>query len=127
MRQMRDIPSHQINECNSAITIHADERDPKNGNAPHYYEILVGAPENDPAERTELRFQHGPIKEVGTNGITHEVLIAILVDRLEGFQDGPYACQENADALNHLRAAAERLHDRTKARVERGVEGTNEL
>lgn len=123
---MREITSHQINECNSAITIHADERDPDNGNAPHYYEITIGEPQNGQTP-LGLTFQHGPIKEVGTNGITQEVLLAILIDRLEGFQSGPYACPENAAALLHLMQARDSLHDRTKARVARGVEGTHDL
>ena len=125
---MREITSHQINECNQAIAIQADDPDPKNGNASHDYTITIhhpGSPDLAATTSTLVRFQHGPIKEVGTNGITQEVLLAILIDRLEGFQSGPYACPENADALEHLRRATERLHDRTKARVQRGVEGTH--
>lgn len=125
---MREITSHQINECNSAIAIHADARDPDNGNAPHYYTIAIkGMTDRRHSQPIELPFQHGPIKEVGTNGITHEVLLAILIDRLEGFQSGLFACPENADALSLLMTARDRLFDRTKARVARGVEGTHDV
>ncbi len=130
---MKTITSHQINECNSAITITADEPDPKNGNASHDYYLEVcrnaGLPETVPPyshnDVYSLRFQHGPIKEVGTNGLTHEALLAILIDRVEGFQSGPYACAENAAALTGLVAAREAFGSRTKARVARGVEGTH--
>jgi len=124
---MREITSHQTNACNEAITIHADEADPQNGNAPHLYRVTIHGEEPQDAEGVELRFQHGLVKEVGTNGITNEVLLAIVADRLHGFQSGPYACEENADALLHVLAAMSRLHERTKARVARGVEGTHEV
>lgn len=32
------------------------------------------------------------IAEVGTNGITHEALLAVLIDRLQSFQRGEYSC-----------------------------------
>jgi len=131
---MRVITEHQINECNSAIEIEADEPNPKNGNASHDYlmhwknERLPPAPGSDVGrESILLRFQNGPIAEVGTNGITHEALLAILADRLRGFQSGAYACQENADALSAIQLAQECLHSRTRKRVERGVEGTNTI
>jgi hypothetical protein len=75
----------------------------------------------------DFSFQHGPIKEVGTNGITHEALIEVLIDRLEGFQSGGYACLENQQALDALQVAKSALRTRTKARVARGVEGTHEV
>ena len=81
------------------------------------------APEKDSG--MAILFQNGPIHEVGVNGITHEALIAILIDRLEGFQAGPYAHPANAAALAGLRAAQEALHGRTRERMDRGVEGTH--
>jgi hypothetical protein len=55
-------------------------------------------------------------------GITNEVLLAIDIDRLEGFQAGKFPCHENFDALTHCRAALNALHRRTLSRVSRGVE-----
>jgi hypothetical protein len=124
---MREITSHQINECNEAIRISCDERDEKNGNASHHY-VLEPQSNLEPSfAAVVLSFQHGPIKEVGTNGITHEALLAVLIDRLEGFQAGPYACEENAQALNALQVARSALKVRTRGRVARGVEGTHEV
>jgi hypothetical protein len=76
---------------------------------------------------TRLSFQNGPIAEVGTNGVTHEALLAILVDRLQGFQNGPYKCRENAIALTHLEDAQMWLQKRTRDRMARGVEGTMKI
>jgi hypothetical protein len=53
------------------------------------------------------------------------VLLAVVRDRLECFQRGPFACDTNQQALDHVVAAMESLHSRTKERVVRGVEGTN--
>lgn len=131
---MREITSHQINECNQAIQIEADEPDPRNGNASHVYKVTVlsGSPcrgEGDSKPQLvtthHIAFQHGPIKEVGTNGVTHEALLAILIDRMRGFQSGPYSCRENALALTKLEEAKHWLEERTRARVARGVEGTH--
>ncbi len=125
---MREITSHQINECNSAIRIHAHDAVAPGGAPAAYALTWPGQTASGPMEVSmSLQFQNGPIAEVGVNGVTHEVLLAILIDRLEGFQSGPYACEENADALRYLHAAADRLNARTRARVARGVEGTHEV
>lgn len=122
---MREITTHQTNQCNSAIRVQAHEA-AEPGNAPTAYAIAWTTKEGREVT-TSLQFQNGPIPDVGTNGLTNEVLIAVLIDRLEGFQSGPYACPENAGALTHLRAAMHRLDDRTRARRARGVEGTHEV
>lgn len=104
----------------SAITISADDPDPKYGNASHVYTMEYG----DTA--SVLRFQHGPVKENGVNGVTNETLIAIVIDRLRGFQSGPFSCRENAVALTKLEESLHWLQSRTRARLARGVEGTNQ-
>ena len=117
----RTIQSHKVNAANDAIGITADERDEKNGNASHYYRIAV-----EGLDVVELFFQHGPIKEAGVNGITNEALLAVIIDRMQGFQSGPYACRENALALTKLEEAKHWLLARTLERVQRGVEGTHQ-
>jgi hypothetical protein len=74
----------------------------------------------------EVLFQNGPIKEFGVNGVTHEALLAIVIDRLRSFQAGPFACEANQFALDHCMAALDNLQARTRARIARGVEGTHE-
>ncbi len=122
---MRQLTHHTVNGLNEALRITVLDQ-PGQGGACHAYEIDV-APNAPSVEfpRTTIHFQNGPIKEHGVNGISQEALLAILLDRLEGFQSGQFACDDNAEALTHLRGALECLQRRTKARLARGVEGTN--
>jgi len=95
---------------------------PGQGNASHEYQIY----EVENGENLgSIFFQNGPIKEVGVNGMHNEDLIAIVIDRLEGFQSGEYKCRENALALTKLQEAAHWLAHRTAGRQARGVEGTH--
>lgn len=123
---MRQLTGHQVNGCNEVIVIEVLD-EPGQGGACHNYRIsgLKGPLDHHPIPTIDIRFQNGPLKEVGTNGITHEALLAILIDRLQGFQSGPYACEENGTALIMLQDAQASLQRRTKARVDRGVEGTH--
>jgi hypothetical protein len=119
-----------VNECNESINVLVMD-DPGCGGACHHYRIepitLSGDHPEGAINPCEIRFQHGPIAEVGVNGVTHESLLAVLEDRLSSFQDGPYACEENRQALFCIRSAKEWLHRRTKNRLERGVEGTHQV
>ena len=72
-----------------------------------------------------LKFQAGPLQEVGVNGCSVEDVIDVLVTRLEGFQKGPFRCRENALAITKLEEAKQWLLYRTSKRQEQGVEGTN--
>lgn len=122
---MRVITTHQINGLNEAIQIQARD-EPGHGGANHDYLITPTLPSDQSIVPTcRIQFQKGPILEVGVNGISNEALLAIVQDRLAGFQSGPYACGDNQLALQHVQAAMSWLHKRTKERVERGVEGTH--
>ena len=66
-------------------------------------------------------------REGEVNGITHEALLAILIDRLECFQHGPFANEYNAEALDCLHTALAALQTRTAIRTARGVEGTHQI
>ena len=126
---MRELTGHKVNGCNDEITIEVMD-EPGHGGACHDYVVSLPAKGRYPkvingVVSYAIPFQNGPINEVGTNGLTHEVLLAILIDRLEGFQSGQYACQENADALGLLKSAQCLLKSRTEKRLARGVEGTH--
>ena len=98
------------------------------GNANHEYAIVeVVLPGSAEPLRFlgTVSFQNGPIKEFGVNGVTSEDLLAIVVDRLRGFQSGDYACDANQHALAHVENAFTALLGRTEEREARGVEGTN--
>lgn len=127
----RLLTGHQVNPANDTLTIEVMD-DPGPGGACHDYMIsgfkIHDDEEAEPYEAALLlAFQNGPINEVGVNGITHEALIAILIDRLEAFQAGPYACRENALALTKLQEAQMWLHKRTRDRMARNVEGTHKV
>lgn len=94
--------------------------EPGSGGANHRYQIGIGR-----TFRTLIEFQNGPINEVGNNGLTNEALLAIVIDRLQGFQSGPFKCRENAVALTKLEEAMMWLQKRTRERMARGVEGTS--
>lgn len=96
---------------------------------PHHMEdsvIKIDADGNTVLTLGRVRFQNGPIKEYGVNGITQEALLAIVIDRLKSFQAGPYACADNEEALGHCQLALAALQRRTLARIRRGVEGTTQ-
>jgi hypothetical protein len=99
--------------------------DPGVGGAHHQYRIsgVQGPLDHHPIPTIDLRFQNGAVDEVGANGITNESLLAIVIDRLQGFQSGPFKCRENALALTKLEEAMHWLHHRTRERSARGVEG----
>ena len=53
-------------------------------------------------------------------------LLAIVEDRMVSFQAGPFACQENADALSAIRTARYALGIRIARRISKGVLGLNQ-
>lgn len=100
---------------------------PGQGGACHKYQIERALPlmPNGDSVLTKIDFQNGPIKEFGVNGCHNEDLIAIVIDRLQHFQKGKFACYENNEALLKLEEALMWLRKRTMDREARGVEGTN--
>ena len=122
---MRTINDHKVNPANDKLIIAVTD-EPGAGGANHVYEVSgYDAPGIEPGEKTVIRFQNGPINEAGINGLTQEVLLAIVADRLRSFQAGKFSCRENALALTKIEEAQQWLHARTRARMVRGVEGTH--
>lgn len=99
-----------------------DERDPNAGNASHDYGIQFGGPK----DVLRVKFQHGPRGvETSTAGVFDDDLLAIVQDRLEGFQSGPFACSENEAALESVKKARDALGHRVAKRIAQGVLGAN--
>jgi hypothetical protein len=133
--EMRTIEDHKVNPANDKLVIEVMD-EPGAGGAQHLYRISgfdTGTNPSDPftaaygkpADHATVLFQNGPIPEKGVNGLTQEVLLAIVADRLRSFQSGPYACKANACALTHIEEAQHWLQQRTIERMRRGVEGTH--
>lgn len=95
---------------------------PGPGGAHHLYRITP-PPEEDPKEGWFIQFQKGPLREEGINGLTHEALLAIVIDRLRCFQQGPFPSEYNGTALFFCERALTWLKRRTADRIARGVEG----
>jgi hypothetical protein len=125
----RELTSHKVNGLNDELTISVLD-EPGQGNACHRYLIEGGDTANKMSiaefVHCDIRFQNGPIQEHKVNGISNEALLAIVEDRLLGFQSGPFACRENAVALTKLQESMMWLQKRTRDRVARGVEGTTQ-
>lgn len=124
---MRTLTDHKTTALNEALEITVLD-EPGHGGACHVYGIRQ---KDTPLEKqgdahTVIAFQNGPIQEFGVNGISQEALLAIVIDRLHCFQEGPFANEYNERALESCRDALRSLHARTKERTERGVEGTNQ-
>jgi hypothetical protein len=99
--------------------------DEKEFGANHAYLITSSACKTEDAVLGAIYFQKGPIKENGINGVMNEDLIAVVIDRLEGFQTTDFKCRENAIAITKLEEALLWLRKRTMDREARGVEGTH--
>lgn len=101
-----------------------DPRDPEAGGASHVYGVQYGGPK----DVLRVQFQHGPRGVASsTSGVFDDDLLAIVQDRIEGFQAGPFACVENQAALDAVQAAREALGSRVARRISQGVLGANEV
>ena len=110
------------------ITIHKShdqDRQPKlmamghigTGGGEQFYKAIYQEREDWPMSSVALDFI-----TLDRGGITNEALLAVVIDRLDGFQAGPFNCAENEEARNAAKNALDALHRRTLARIERGVE-----
>lgn len=132
---MRTLTDHIVENdlANHQLKIEVTD-EPGSGGANHRYEISgfdtttnasfrvpVG-----PLTKAVIGFQNGPIGESGVNGLTHEALLAIVIDRLRAFQAGSFSSRENAIALTHFEEGLMWLQRRTRARIARGVEDTHQ-
>lgn len=110
---MRELKAETDSPCKVVVV-----DDPGPGGACHKYVITAGH-----KSVGYVHFQRGPIQENEVNGCTQEDLLAIVIDRLNSFQAGEYACTENAYALDAIRQALAWLRFRTLERQTRDVEG----
>ena len=120
---MRTITTHHDGHgLNEAIEIVADELGP--GGASHHYNVTYRKGEIG-TQVADVQFQKGP-RDIGgsTPGVTDVALLAIVRDRVEAFQAGEFACQENAMALEGLIMAMDWMRIRADNRADRGVLGT---
>lgn len=74
-------------------------------------------------------WQNGPLgrgaERKEPNGAFVETVIAAAAQRIDYYQTSRFACEENAKAVGHLRAALAILNERTARREAQQVEGTH--
>lgn len=113
-KKMKEITEHETNVANKKLKVNAiDPADSNFGYAHCRYELNP-----ELGKIIVLEFQNGPVRDVGVNGITHEALIAVILDRLRAFQTGGFKCRENSLAITKLEEALMWLHKRTQNREE---------
>jgi len=124
-RPLSDHRNNKFNrECVEVFTVDGRQAD----NAHHVYRIEVydrydGKPDQGMVAYCDISFQNGGLKEVGPNGITDQALIAIVLDRVRSFNDGPYRCRENSMMITKLEEALMWGEKRGNDRARRNVEG----
>jgi hypothetical protein len=124
---MKTLTDHKISKLNREhINVFASDEPDVDG-AHHEYIIDVSADKDsvgsEPVERIVIKFQKGGLAETGVNGITDQALLAIVLDRLRGFQAGPYSCRDNSIAITKLEECLLWMGKRYTDRAARGVEG----
>jgi hypothetical protein len=121
---MRTITSHHDGHgLAESIEIVADDLDhEKGGGASHLYLVEIAG-----EQVAKIQFQHGPRGEAYSKaGVIENVLLAILADRMECFNRGPFSCRENSVVLTKVQEAMHWMRHRADDRAKRGVLGRNE-
>jgi len=117
MRQITD--HHDGHGLAETMLVEADPIDPDAGGASHHYVVSL-----EGAQLARIQFWHGPRHEPGSQpGILDSVLLAILIDRMRGFEAGVFSCPTNRDVREHCEAALRALQARADERARRGVLG----
>ena len=70
----------------------------------------------------EIKWQDGVVPEVGVNGAQIEDVIDAVLDRLREL-NAAFPCRENSITITKLEEAGMWQRERTRNRVDRGVEG----
>lgn len=123
MRELNTI--QKIGKLNTVYA--ADE--PGAGGANHVY-FIEGNIVERPIRVTygvHIQFQNGSRKDPNaTHGVLDTDLLEIIRDRLNGFQSGKFATDDNAKALEHIEIALMYMNKRVEDRMARDVLGTYE-
>ncbi len=111
---------HDGHGLNESISIVSDQ--PNDSGAAHTYYFYI-----DGREVGHLQFQRGPRNVEGsTPGVTEAAVYAVLLDRLAGFQGGPYPSIEGLFQCSLMEEGLASSKRRADERAARGVLGRNE-
>ena len=121
MRKLNTIQKRE--KLNAVVAV--DEKG--NCGANHLYEIYAEPVETDSRLMARIQLQNGARKEENSiHGVIDTDLLEIVRDRLISFQNGNFASEYNAKALEHIELALMYLNRRVEDRIERNVLGKNE-
>lgn len=112
---VEESPERELVRNSDYLTVTADS-DVSDGGAHTQYTIIDRGNKDT---LCTIRFA-----DLRTNGVDNESLLAIVADRLRGFQSGGFRNDFNERALEHIEKAIGELENRTADRKARGVEGT---
>lgn len=98
----------------------------------HMFVDDQGRPEGGTTQAPGLliAWQRGPLRDSASgqehprNGAFVMDVIAAAIQRIEFYQHSQFNCEENAQALDHLRSANQALQARIDRRTAEGVQGT---
>ena len=92
-----------------------------------YHEYRIEHPRDGWTSASVIKLQKGPRTDPKSeSGVLDCDLLEIVRDRLKCFQEGEFACRENACALTHIEEALMWMNKRVEDRAERNVLGTYE-
>jgi hypothetical protein len=78
----------------------------------------------------QIRWQQGPLngpyEDNPWNGAFPVTVLEAVLHRLEYYQDGKFACQDNNEAIHHIKRTIDTLNKRQIERFCRGVRGSHE-
>ena len=74
-----------------------------------------------------ISWQRGPLNEAGRNGAFLLEVLASCESQLEYFQNSPWACAENQEALDSLKNTIALLERRRAKREDAGTLGTHKI
>lgn len=129
----RELFDHRVTKLNreNIVVKTADLRGPDGAHHKYVIEVVKPARTSDETDviisSCEINFQDGGLQEAGPNGITEQALLAIVLDRLRSFNNGPYGCRENSIQITKIEEAMMWSGKRAADRAARGVEGTRSV
>lgn len=119
MRELNTI--QKVEKLNKVYAV--DERG--SGNANHFYQIDLQTVEDGSDIVSYISFQNGARKDSNSvHGVLDTDLLEIVRDRLNGFQSGDFATDDNAKVLEYIEIALMYMNKRVMDRYERNVLGT---
>ena len=73
-----------------------------------------------------IDWQCGPVENNSPNGAFVQTVIRVVIDRIKHYNECGFQCDENSEAIGHLRNAFDVLESRHQSRKVHGVHNTHD-